>query len=144
MSYSGHKICQTNPTKKEKNDLPDSSVTTSALDMFVSRAIQVTKSVRLIQQRKEWFATWFKDSKHTGHICVKSYSGHKICRTNPINPGENNLPHGSMTANALGTFALRATQVVKSTDQSNKWRKEHFTGSSVTASRPQKPVRLIE
>ena len=134
MTYSGHKICQTNPTNKEKNDLPDSSVTTSALDMFVSRAIQVTKSVRLIQQRKERFATWFKDSKHTGHICVKSYSGHKICRTNPINTGENNLPHGSMTANALGTFVLSYSgHKICQTNPMNK-EKDDLPGSSVTAS----------
>ena len=125
MSYSGHKICQTNPTNKEKNDLPDSSVT-SALDMFVSRAIQVTKSVRLIQQRKERFATWFKDSKRTGHICVKSYSGHKICQTNPINKGENNLPHGSVTVNAQGTFVLRATQVAKSIRPIQQMKKRTF------------------
>jgi len=38
LSYSGHKICQTNPMNKEKDDLPGSSVTASALRMFVSRA----------------------------------------------------------------------------------------------------------
>ena len=68
-------------------------MTANALGTFVIRATQVVKSVKLIQWTKKrticQTVQW--QQVLNVHVCVKSYLGRKICRTNPTNKEKNDF-----------------------------------------------------